>query len=435
MAATDAMAEREPAPPPAVPPVPAGGSFVLIPTGFARFLGVSVSLLLLLSVLGYPVVGAGASLYLVESRDFAVGFRALVLLLSVGLIGIALARVPTGVLRFLPLPMAVLVVLYTIRLIADAMSGQFPELSEVSLYFFGTCVIPALALAVLAPFHTPQRDGPMFLVAGMLLCAFILVTSQAELGATVDAATIGEGRLNLTRLNPISIGHVGVTTLVAVLAIYFEPGHARWLKLLLIPAAAVALVAVFAAGSRGPLVSLVGVIGALLVFQRRWRLLVFIVIAAAIWAIQTTNLENTLLDRILSVGSDQSSTIRLDLQALAFEQFLGKPILGSAYVELVTGFNPHNIILEAAMALGIVGLGLALWICFRAGVLAIRRMYDNQLMLPLLMIQYLLAVQFSGSLSASNEFWVCAALLLTSARRRARPGPVPAEIPAPAAAR
>lgn len=433
MAATDAMAEREPAPHPA-PPRPVGGNFVLIPAGLTRFLGIVVSLLLLLSVLGYPMVGVGGSLYLVESRDFAIGFRAFVLLLSAGMIGVALARVPTGVLRFLPVPMAVLVLIYTIRLIADGMSGQFPEISEVSLYFFGTCVIPALAIAVLAPFHSPHRDAPMFLVAGAILCVFILITSQAEFGATVDAAQIGEGRLNLTRLNPISIGHVGVTTLVAVLAVYFEPGHARWLKLLLIPAAAVALIAVFAAGSRGPLVSLVGVIGALLVFQRRWRLLVFITIAAAIWAMQTTGTENTLLDRIMSVGSDQSSTIRLDLQALAFEQFLGNPILGSAYVELVTGYNPHNIILEAAMALGLVGLGLVLWLCFRTGIVAIRRTYDNQLMLPLLMIQYLLAVQFSGSLSASNEFWVCAALLLTASRRRAKAGQAPPNAPAPARA-
>lgn len=415
MPGVDLQARRENPQPRAAQP---NAGFVLVPTSLARGLGIALSGLLLFSVVGYPVVGAGASLYLVESRDFAVGFRVLVLLLSVASVGVALARVPTGALRFLPGPIAALLALYSIRLIADSLSGQFPDLGEASLYFYGTCAIPAIAVCVLATFHVPQRDGPMFLIAGGLLCALILATSQADFASSLDASQVGEGRLTLTRLNPISIGHAGVTTLVAALAVYFEPGHARWIKLAIIPAAAVAVICVVAAGSRGPLVSLAGVVVALLVFQRRWSLLAFIVAAIGIWAILATSYDNTLLERLMEVGSDQSSTTRLDLQALALQEFLDHPLLGSAYVELVTGFNPHNIILESAMALGVVGFALALWICFRTGLKAVQQMSGGRLMLPLMTIQYLIAVQFSGSLSSSNEFWVCAALILTVAARR-----------------
>lgn len=426
MIGADLQAPGESPQPRAIPP---NRRFVMVPKPLVRFMGIALSTLLLLSVLGYPVVGAGSSLYLVEGRDFAVGFRVLVLLLSVASVGIALVRVPTQALRFLPLPMAALLVLYSVRLIADSLSGQFPDLGEASLYFYGTCAIPTIATCMLASFHVPERDGSLFLIAGGLLCALILVTSQADFGSSMDASQIGEGRLTLTRLNPISIGHAGVTTLVAALAVYFEPGHQRWVKLLIIPAVVVAIICVVAAGSRGPLVSLAGVVVALLVFQRRWSLLAFIVAAIGIWALQATTYDNTLLERLMEVGSDQSSTIRLDLQGLALQEFLDHPVLGSAYVELVTGFNPHNIILESAMALGVVGFALALWICFRVGLTAVRQMSSGRLMLPLMTIQYLIAVQFSGSLSSSNEFWVCAGLILTVAARR---GSAPANYGRPA---
>jgi hypothetical protein len=47
-------------------------------------------------------------------------------------------------------------------------------------------------------------------------------------------------------------------------------------------------------------------------------------------------------------------------------------------------------------------------------------------------IQYLLAVLFSGAITSSNEFWVCVALILADARRQgARQALVPA-VPRPA---
>jgi hypothetical protein len=410
----------------AMPPGPYAGA-VPVQASLARLCGITVSILLLLSVLGYPVVGVGGSLYFIENRDFAIAFRVGVLAYAAYGMGLALTQLPAQTMRFLPPAVTAFFILYSIRLIADNFTGLYPDLGQTALYFYGTCVIPAIAVCMLSAFRDPRRDARLFLVLGAALCAAILLTSLAGITGVVDPAEEMQGRLNLARLNAISIGHIGVTTVLAGVALYFEPGHPRWLRWLILPACGVAIACLIYSGSRGPFVSLVGALMAVLVFQRRWKLLGAVVVAAAIWAIQATSFEGALVDRLLALGSDQSSLVRLDLQYLAFAEFLDNPVTGSAYVETISGFYPHNLLLESAMALGVVGFGLMAWIMVRAGITAIRRMNEGELMLPLLVFQYLLAVLFSGAITSSNEFWICVALILADSRRqRMASAPAPA---------
>lgn len=398
-----------------------------IPAKLARRCARTVSILLLLSVLGYPIVGVGGSLAVVEGRNFAVAFRLIVLAYSAYAIVLGLTQLPTRTLKFLPPSIALFIVLYTIRLIADWFTGQFPDIGEAALYFYGTSVFPAIGICVMALYRDPRRDAPLFFVLGGLLCLVIVLKSLGDTSAT-DLAQEAQGRLSLARLNPISIGHVGVTTVLAAIAIYFEPGHARWLKALIVPVVAAAIMCLISSGSRGPLVSLLAGVIAVLVLQGRWRLLFILGIASVAWAIHITNLQGGFVERIMAVGSDQSSSIRLQIQGLALDEFLASPITGSAYVETLLGYYPHNLILESAMALGIPGLAVMLWMTIRSGIVAIRRTYEGELMLPLLVIQYLVAVQFSGAAPTSAEFWTCVGLLLAdTARRRAR-----AQLPLPA---
>lgn len=408
---------------------------VLVPARLARLAGRTSSILLLLSILGYPVIGVVTSYYFIESSDVAIAFRALVVLCAAFGILLGLIRLPIRTLSFLPPVILLFYLLYSMRLVADALTGQFPGIGIDALYFYGTCVIPSLAMCVLVKYRDPSRDAPLFLVVGGFLCTAILIMSLTGITGNLSSPEALQGRLALGKLNPITIGHSGVTTIIAGIALYFERGQSNKLKLAAIPICAIAVACIIYAASRGPVVSLVGAIMALLVFQRRWSLLVLVATASMIVAFNTIRFEGALFERLLSVGVDMSSMERIHMQALALQQFLASPLTGSAYVELVSGYYPHNIILDAAMSLGVIGLFLMLWILVSGGIAAVKHMAAGELMLPLLAVQYVLAVQFSGAVVNSAEFWTAFALLLAQWRTRRpsrRPSPASPAMPRPA---
>lgn len=417
------------------PPTPvAREPHVHVTARLARLAGWTSSILLLVSILGYPVIGVITSYNSVEGSEVAIWFRASVVLGAAFAIALGLIRLPLKTLSFVPSAILLFYLLYSLRLISDALSGEFPAIGIDALYFYGTCVVPSLAMCVLVKYRDPRRDAELFLVLGGFLCFAIIYMSITGISGDLDAVE-SQGRLSLNRLNAISIGHIGVTTIIAGMALYFEPGHAARWKLAALPLAGLGLACMVYSGSRGPVVSLVGAIMALLVMRRQWILLVVVATVSMIVAFNTS-VEGELAERILSIGMDRSSLVRVEVQIFALQQFLANPLTGSAYVELVTGSYPHNIILDAAMSLGVIGLFCMLWILVSGGIAAVRHMQAGELMLPLLAVQVVLAVQFSGAVVNSAEFWTAFALLLAQwrARRHAHRPLAVARAPAPPAA-
>jgi O-antigen ligase len=106
------------------------------------------------------------------------------------------------------------------------------------------------------------------------------------------------------------------------------------------------------------------------------------------------------------------------IQVNALDQFLNSPWLGSAYIELSTGFIPHNMLLESAMALGTFGAILFLILSFRGLRHGFEQSKSGSLFIPMIYIQSLINSQLSGSLWQSADFWACIILLSSSASIR-----------------
>jgi len=64
--------------------------------------------------------------------------------------------------------------------------------------------------------------------------------------------------------------------------------------------------------------------------------------------------------RLTDTLQDVASQERAAMIVGAWQQFTASPLLGDALVERRFMENPHNIIVESLMALGVVGLGLLL---------------------------------------------------------------------------
>ncbi len=367
-----------------------------------------------LAILGYPVVGVLGSLLAPESSAGAVAYRASAVGLSIVMVGLSLwERRASG---RLDLTLAALLLVYSLRLLIDFYSGQFPELGWNAAQFYGFCVVPLLGVAVLSNFRSADQDTKFMFIVGLLVCCLFTAMVLAGVSSVSLATEEFQGRVAVARLNPISVGHMGASTIIASLAMIFEHRGGSRTKPFLFLAFAAALYCLFVAESRGPLLSLGVAVLALLAVKRRWKSMSFLFAIGFGYALWSSNSGGGLFDRLREIGSDQSSLSRLDLQSLAFSEFIQSPILGSAHVELLTGGYSHNLLLDAAMSTGVIGLGLLVWLLIKLGGACVRLLRAGQLLLPLLAIQYTAAAQFSGSMFSSPEFWMCAALALSAAR-------------------
>ncbi|MBS1590240.1 MAG: O-antigen ligase family protein [Bacteroidetes bacterium] len=116
--------------------------------------------------------------------------------------------------------------------------------------------------------------------------------------------------------------------------------------------------------------------------------------------------------RISHFSSDQSTLARNRSLSGAWSQFLDSPFIGSFIEEKMTRQYPHNMVLEAFMALGILG-GLLFFVLYlrfavRTFLLSWRTQFS---IIPVLAMLHFVVSLSSGSLGFDYEFWASFALI------------------------
>jgi hypothetical protein len=370
--------------------------------------------IIVITLVGYPLFGTLVAFTDLSSLVASLPVRAAILILSLMLLFRA---------RLVPRDTAATVmylfwILYLFRLLWDLLTTSLPVV-EGLVFFIFTCLVPALALAQTTQ-RWPDEDGlsRRLLLFGLVTCAISAAPSYLGLGVARSLLE-DTGRLSFDTVNPITFGHVAVTTIIAALA-QFRSRMKTSEMTLLIAGFFVALSSLNLAASRGPVVALVVCLTALSLTQKRFRYVALISAAfIAVWMIYGTGGE--LEQRILGVDDDPSTLIRLSLQANAIQQFLENPLLGSAFVELTELTYPHNPILESAMALGVGGLVLIVTLMAITVWRLARLLQSGLVVIPLIALQSLIAAQFSGSLWGSNPMWMGVALAISVTKRPAAP--------------
>lgn len=392
---------------------------------------------ILLAVL-YAVIIAGyqstalVRAYLgVDPGDKAVSylFRAAVLSLAIFvLLKIRLRWAP----RVPPIAALLLVLfwsLYLARVVVDTellpyTNGTMPV--NYLAYAAGVCLVPALACAVV-----PDARGlrlALYLIMALLavVCATTLVIPQAR-----DFLLRG-GRMGLDTLNPISLGHCGTT--LALLSAYWLLGSKR---LGAMPAGfggglfALGVFTLIPAGSRGPLVALVVALAILFVWSLRHanarsatRLFMLTLLFSGALVLVGNKLpflevgSKLILERTEIAEFDTSRDGRVTAIRDALRQFNESPILGSSVVEQNSGSYPHNVIVEAFMATGILGgtAFVALIVTASLACVRILRSCQDAVWVVLVFVQNLVAAMFSGGLWDSGVFWASLIAVLAIAR-------------------
>ena len=370
-----------------------------------------------LSISGYPLVGVVVTFLGGGSAALSYPFRAAVIILA----GMGVAELLRQRLTFRP-DIAIILFwwAYLIRLVFDLGNPAFDNTAADLTFFVATVLIPATAVMILASRFDELKLAKLLFYLGVVVSFGSL---YYFLTGRVDAEFLEsqESRLQLAVLNPISLAHVAVTGLISALVLWRHYQILPGGKIALLGGTAICLIALFLSGSRGPLVAAAAVlIGYSVVRGRVGQLFAAAVAAAVVLQGLVTSHGLLMIDRLKNTFLDASSQERLTYQAAAIDQALANPVFGSAYVELISRQYPHNLVIESAIALGLGGLALFVFLCGRGTVQAVRRLRQGEVLLPLIYIQYLVAAQLSASLWGSASFWIAIVLVAVAPNTGAR---------------
>jgi O-antigen ligase len=406
--------------------------------------------LLACAVFGFPLVSTLPVFLGIDSRPISMAYRALVAVAAIIVLGLALTRrrgfIRTGHAVLVLTLMALLI----LRVAWDSSVSSLPldlNWDDMWLFMLGAAFLPAAAFLARTDPETLELAQRWALRLGVLAGLSIVAAATIALRDIVTFL-----RLDTGVLNPISIGQAGVSLFVLLLLRppltgdqssmrRFRQAAGTGFGLLL------AAILILASGSKGPIVAWLVVMLAWLFTLARASLrtgrglqgvalpmalpLVLALIVLAVNAVTPL----PIVDRFLDISQDQSTSERVRLLNQALDQFEESPVLGSAVIEYESRIYPHNLVVEAMMAGGVVLLVPLLVLLFEnLRVAALCLLHGREYRwLAMLYLQYLVSMMFSGSIFESAPFWSMSVallglaswpLIIEASRRRPRSTPV-----------
>ena len=317
-----------------------------------KWIALLLALALAGTVAGYQVISFLPEVLGVDSRAVTVPFRAILagLYLVVLFLGLYSRR---GIRLSLPLvALGVFLALYTTRVLLDTVIARVPlELppEDYIAYFMGMSLLPVVAFFLAPRLPFGRWAFWLALVMVVVTCAVSVVYNLNDPVATRTRMVGNEC------LNPITLGHTGVSLFLLVLLHWFQRTNRLTTWLFAAGYGLLALLGLYVvvrAASRGSIVSLGVLLPLLLWFawQKRTRLRTVVVGVAALaavpfvveWALAAGTDLSLYLGSLETVLSGESATSRYTLMADAWSQFLDNPIWGSSLVERNSLFYPHN---------------------------------------------------------------------------------------------
>lgn len=368
------------------------------------------SWLLALIVLGYPISSLIGAVVAAETSSINYFLRALVF--TFGLLGIFWPGI-SG--RYRPIWLLLtFFVLYFIRLFYDTYFAFIPDASYALSVFIVMTVVPSLGLFRLALSGIDYDRVAYFFLFPCALGLFLYYLAISLNTFSLHEDSFIGSRIGFIKLGPIALGHLGVTSLIcSFLAINVSGRLANILCGIIFIAS---LPLIFNVGSRGPIVALIVCVLLISLRNGRLSLWLFCILTLAV----TIFSDSSSIVRIADLANaevelDLSGLARLEYQAAALESFLNYPLAGEFYIDpaLGKGKYPHNIIIEAAMALGLLGLLPLLCIILTSLWRIVRKSNQIPDLIALLYLQYLINSMLSANLwGGSDKFWALSGLIL-----------------------
>ena len=374
----------------------------------------SCAFLLLCRRIGFYALPAYANKITPDSHIGAIVIRVgslIVLFLSI-------SRVPRAMRHhFFPalMPAALFLFFYSFRLLDNMLLLGIeiaPGNIQVLQIFFSTLV----ASFLLAQVEHTLRDEDLTLLMSAFTFLFLLgmLLNFDQLSATAGY------RLQLQKINPISLSYV-CSSIIIYYIVYWGSSRRILIEFAIAFPALITIIAL--AQSRGMMIStVVTLIVYVLALKGTQRIFVLISLCGGALIISlyiAPEMAARMLQALerIDPNTDMSTAGRVLSFNGAWDQFLKDPVFGRYAIELQTNFYPHNIYLEALMAVGLFGgvpFGLHVALAFRASVGLIRARDKSraQVFVALLFIRSAVGTASSGSLYGSSGFWISSFIVI-----------------------
>ncbi len=354
----------------------------------------------------------------VDSRLVTVPYRAFVLLMSLLLIALnrkeLLLKNKSLKLYFLFWGLLLLRIFYDLQYQSEHLVNVGAA-RQTWLYVLFICLAPTLA--VLKSFkHIEFR-----LAFRIILLGYVILIPVFNISNPLLFSNVSEGRISGNiALNTISFGHWGGA--LFLLAFVARKQISNYLaKLFFVVMMGVGLFVLLRAGSRGPLIAVVACFLFYYASRQKNPVLAIIVMVGLLFAIYISgdyifvlirNISPTLANRLV-LSSDVANSYevysngRAALYTIAINNIINNPFLGKSFAvfnETGSYIYSHNVILDAFMALGLLGGFLFVLILIRALVVSwyLIRMKSSHLWIGLLAVQQIVAHMFSGAFYQSD---------------------------------
>jgi O-antigen ligase len=364
--------------------------------GWAEF---EVLALWALVMAGYPVVGILTATLDLDNAVLTYPFRALCAALAVVVMARAAAR------RELRIDLLIIVfaLLYTVRLLYDWLVEDIPAADFSLALFWLVAMLPAFGLASSVRLIQDKRVAVAIAIPATLTCLLSLSTflfGGALRGVTTEAAL---GRLSFATVNAITVGYTGLYLVLASFVLWW--GASLRVRGILLVLVALGIATLLQTGSRGPLVAGALCVAAVALVDGK-QFLFWVIMAGVGVSLIPASADIPLLDRLVTTGVDNSSLERFYSQQSAWDQAWQSPLLGHAYVETDFYTYPHILLLESALAMGVVGLVMMAVLQLRLLNNARHLMVGGQRLIPFIALSAFANAWLSGAIWGAFDFWV-----------------------------
>lgn len=367
-----------------------------------------LSIIFALLLVGYPIVGVITSLTGSETSTYAIGFRIII-------VGVSLLSICIGILRGtfrIDWLIFGFLVLYLIRLIYDYGYLGSVDIERALPFFVSSVFMPVLGLAAAARRFDERSAALYCVIVGTIACLMVTYVIRETDLVSQEVLARTAGRVELNALNPIALSYLGLFT--AASALYrltrLQSGVLIALCCLAIP---LGLYVFFMGGSRGPVLAMLVGVALIGIARRRAGMILAFLIVVMFGVATTMNLANVATERLSSTGFDASSEVRLAAMRLSVEEAIENPVFGYAYIEPVTGYYPHNLLIESGLALGLGGAAIMLLMQFNLGYNALISVRRGRYFIPFCAAAALANAWLSGAIWGADLFFVSLFLLRT----------------------
>ena len=321
-------------------------------------------------------------------------------------------------------------ILYLIAILIEPVDELFQPKSTYLKLIVGGILVPSTVF-LFSKTATELRVGHrsvlcMCVIVG--LCSFFIYGDARGLGRAEKGEFIGD----FVTLGPLQLSYLGSVSILLGLNCLLDREVFRWQVVRISLAALLLIFGAFQmsiGASRGAVVAVV-VVSFIFIFARVRSVknflgslggLCLLVIAGILVVVFSENLGSALFDRLIKMLYLQDTYTfgghgigRIYLYKAAIGQFLESPLFGGGLSIRGIFTYPHNAILEAFMATGVLG-GILFTAYFfgvtRRAIFLIRHQ-PSLAWASILYLHYAVNIMFSSNLSSNTYFWYTSMMVI-----------------------